>query len=113
MMSPLIDRVRQRLAAGAALNHQFQLGLLVEPLHRARRVAGVVPDPVLVAVGVEDDRALAVLRFQAVGVELGLLLPDLGILLGALGLHQRQRLAVVTPQHVIDEALALRCWACR
>jgi hypothetical protein len=63
---------------------------------------------VLVAVGVEDDRALAELRLQAVGVELGLLLARrVASRRGALGLHQRQRLAVVAPQHVVDEALAL------
>jgi len=46
--------------------------------------SGVVPDPVLVAVGVEDDRALAVLLLQTIGVELGLLLADAWVLAGAL-----------------------------
>ena len=107
MMSGVDHRIRQLLAAGAALNQQFQLRLLEEALNGAGRIAGVVPQPVLVAIGIEDDRALAVLGFQAVGIELGLLLPDPGVLRGALGFNQRQRLAVIAPQHVIDEALAL------
>ncbi len=98
---------RQRLARGAALDRELQLRLLVEALHRARRVAGVVPEPVLVAVGIEDQRALAELALQAVRIELGLLLTDAGIAPGAFGLDQSQRLAVVAPQHVVDEADAL------
>jgi hypothetical protein len=47
---------------------------------------GVVPNPVIVAVAVEDDRALAVLRLQAVGLELGLLLADARVLARAFGL---------------------------
>jgi hypothetical protein len=62
---------------------------------------------VLIAVGAEDHRPLAVLRLQAVRIQLGLLLAHLGALLGALGFHQRQRLAVVTPQHIVHKALAL------
>ena len=61
----------------------------------------------LVAVGVEDDRPLAELLLQAVGVELRLLLADARVAARALGLDQPERLAVVAPQHVVDEALAL------
>ena len=61
----------------------------------------------LVAVGVEDDRPLAELLLQAIGVELGLLLADARVAPGALGLDQPERLAVVAPEHVVDEALAL------
>src|SRR5207248_8475604 len=53
----------QRPSGAAALNREFQLGLLVEALHCARRVVRVVPEPVLVAVGVEDEWALAELTF--------------------------------------------------
>ena len=42
---------------------------------------------------------------QAVGVELGLLLPDAWVPPGALRLDQRQRLAVVAPEHVVHEPL--------
>jgi hypothetical protein len=101
------DRRRgERAARLAPLDHELELRLLVEPLYPARRIARVVPEPVLVAVGVEDHRPLAELPLQAVGVELGLLLSDARVAARALGLHQRERLAVVAPQHVIDEALA-------
>ena len=74
--SSLIARVGQRLAARPPLDQQLQLVLLVEALHGARRIARVVPQPVLVAVGVEDDRPLPELLLQAIGVELRLLLAD-------------------------------------
>ena len=92
----------------AALDHQRQFVVLEKTLDRPRRIARVVPNPVLVAVGVEDDRPLAVLRLKAVGIELGLLLADARVLARAFGLDQRQRLAVVAPQHIIDEAFAGR-----
>lgn len=60
----------------------------------------------LVAVGIEDERALPVLLLKAVGVELGLLLADGRVSGGALGFDQRQRLAVVAPKDVIDVSLA-------
>ena len=60
----------------------------------------------LIAVGVEDHRPLAELLLQAVGIELGLLLADAGIAPCALGLDQAERLAVIAPEHVVDEALA-------
>ena len=67
LIEPLDDRAidvlgRQRLARVAALDHQRQFVLLEEALDRPRRMARVVPNPVIVAVGVEDDRPLAVLR---------------------------------------------------
>ncbi len=61
----------------------------------------------LVAVGVVDQRPLTELRLQAIGIQLGLLLADPAVAACALGLDHRQRFAVVTPQHVIDKALAL------
>ena len=76
-MSLLISAVASGLRVWSALHQQFQLVLGVEALHRARRILLVVPHPVLVAVGVEDHRALAELLLQAVGIELGLLLPFL------------------------------------
>ena len=59
----------------------------------------------LVPVRVEDGRPLSELPLQAIGVELGLLLTNARIATRALGLHQPQRLAVVSPQHVVHEAL--------
>src|SRR5690606_26507506 len=76
-------------------------------LHGARRVVRVVPDPMLVAIGVEDDWALTELTLEAIGIELCLLLADAGIAARALGFDEPERLAVIAPQHVVDEALAL------
>ena len=94
----------QRLSLGSAVDQRCQLLLLVEPGDGARRVGQVVPQEGLVTVGVEDDWALAVHRLQAVGVELRLLLPHLGINGRLLCLHHRQRLAVVSPEDVVGIA---------
>ena len=99
--------LRQRAPRLPPLDQQLQLRLLVETLHPARRVASVVPGPVFVAVRVKDDRPLPELAFQAIGVELGLLLPDAGVAPRALGLDQPERLAVVAPEDVVHETLAL------
>jgi hypothetical protein len=37
-------------------------------------------------------------------------LPDTRVAPGALGLDQTERLAVVTPEHIVDEALARPVW---
>lgn len=103
-----IDRCfRQRSPGLAALDQKFQLRFLIESLHPARRMALVIPDPVLVAVGIKDDRPPAELPFQAIGVQFGLLLPDARISTRALGLDQSERLAVVAPQHIVHEAFSL------
>ena len=99
--------LRQRAPRLPPLDQQLQLRLLVETQHPARRVAGVVPGPVLVAVRVKDDRPLPELALQAIGVELGLLLPDAGVVPRALGLDEPERLAVVAPEDVVHETLAL------
>jgi hypothetical protein len=73
----LIDfNVGESLTSGTSLNKQFQLRFFVEPLYSPRRIARVVPNPMVVAVGVEDDRPLAKLFLQTVGVQLRLLLTD-------------------------------------
>src|SRR5207249_4521066 len=62
-----VDRcIGQWLPRRASLYEQFEFWLLVEPLHGAGRMARVIPQPVLVAVRVEDDRTLAEPLFQAV-----------------------------------------------
>ncbi len=99
-------RVRQLLAARAPLDHQFQLRFFVEALHLARRVAGIVPHPVLIAVRVKDHGPPAELLLQTIGVQLGLLLAEMRAFMGALGLDQSERLAVVAPEHVIHETAA-------
>ena len=60
------------------------------------------------AVGVEDDRTLAVHLLQPVGVALGLGPPGLGIDRRLLALDHGERLAVVAPEDVIGLALAAR-----
>ena len=60
--------------AAAALHQQLQLVLAEEPLNRPRRIRRVVPQPVLVTVGIENQRTLTELLLKAVGVQLGLLL---------------------------------------
>jgi len=96
----------QRPGRSAALYQQLQLILFVETLNRAWRVGGVIPEPVLIAVGRIDQGTLAKLGLQAIGVQLGLLLAHAGVAPGALGLHHCQGLAVVPPQHVIHKTLA-------
>jgi hypothetical protein len=43
----------ERLPCAASLDQQLQLCLLVEALDRTRRIIGIVPDPVLISVGVK------------------------------------------------------------
>lgn len=71
-------------------------------------MAGIVPNPVIITVGIEDYRPLPVLRLQTVGIELGLLLADTWVLARALRLNQRQRFAVIAAQYVVDIADAGR-----
>src|SRR5437660_12863992 len=77
---------RQRCSRATPLNQPFQFVFLIEALNVAGRVVLVVPNPMLVAVAIENDRTLAEPLFQTVGVELGLLLSHAGIPLGAFGL---------------------------
>ena len=94
----------ERGALGSANDQGRELVLLVEPGDRTWRVGEVIPQAGLVPVGVEDDRALAMHRFQAVGVELRLLLAHRRVDGGFLRLHHRQRLAVVSPEDIIGIA---------
>ena len=65
----------------------------------SRPIYGIRPQqgstPTLVAVGVEDQRALTELALKTVRVQLGLLLTDARIAPRALGLHEPEWLAVV------------------
>ena len=80
----------------------------VEAEDGAGRLAlGIVPDEDLVAVGVEDDRALTVFLFEAVGVVFRLHLALGGVLGGFLAFHNPERQAVVRiPDDIIGAALA-------
>jgi hypothetical protein len=102
---PIDGGILQRPSGGAPLDEQLELVLGVEALDLARGIERVVPEVMGVAVGVEDDGPLPGHLLQAVRVQLGLALADLGILAGALGLDQPQRQAVVAPEHVVHEAL--------
>ena len=93
----------QGLTGCSPLDQKLQFRLLVESLHRARRVARIIPEPLLVAVGVKDHRPPAESGLQTVGIEFRLLLPHPGVSLGPLGLHQCQGDAVIPPEDVIDE----------
>jgi hypothetical protein len=110
LIVPLDDRLidgglGERFSAGTPLDEKLQLFLLVESLHLSGRVVRVVPQPVVIAVGVEDHRPPVEPRLHAVGVKLRLLLADPRVPPGALGFHQGERLAVVSPEDVIDESL--------
>ena len=97
---------RERFASTASLDKQRELITCVEALHLPRRVVTVIPDPVLIAVRVEDDGPLPELPLECVGVEARLLLADVGVFAGALRLDESEWHAVVAPEHVVDETLA-------
>ena len=92
------------LARFTAPDQGDQFGFFVEALNIPGRVALVVPNAVAVAVREKNQRPLAIALLKAVGVELSLALPNHGIFAGALGFHNSEWLAVVSPQHVIDIA---------
>ena len=79
----------QRCPARPAKDHPLQLVLGQESVDGALGIAEVIPKPMLVSVGAEDHRTLPGLGLQTVGVDLGLLLPDPGVLPCPLGLHHR------------------------
>ena len=60
----------------------------------------------LVAVGVENDWTLAEFGFEAIRVELRLLLTDARVAPGSLRFDDAERLAVVAPEDIVDEAFA-------
>jgi len=60
--------VGERPPCVAALMQQHQLVFFQKALPGARRVAGVVPKPMLVAIGLENHRATAIGRLQAIGM---------------------------------------------
>jgi hypothetical protein len=92
-------------AGGAALDEEIQFRLFKEACDGAGRVLSIVPKPVFVAVGVKDDGALSELFFEAIGVELRLLLADAGVAFGAFGFDDGEGFAVAAPEDVIDKAI--------
>src|SRR5262249_20476572 len=88
--------------------------LAVEAVETAWHLAfGIVPDVDVIAVSIEDDRTLTILLFQSVSIEPGLCATVLRIVGCALDFDERQGLAVVIPEHIIDIALARVSWLVR
>ena len=83
------------------MNKGGQFVLLVETSNDARRIGEVVPHQGLVAISVENDRALAVHGFQTVSIKLRLLLPYLWVNGSLLRLHHCRRLPVIAPQDIV------------
>src|SRR5205814_735341 len=77
--------VDQAFPAGPSLDREFQFDLLEEALDLARWIVDVVPQPMVEAVGIEDDRALSELLFETVRIQLRLLLAGPRIAPRALG----------------------------
>ena len=96
----------QKLLRRATLHHQRQFIALQKALNGARRLTRIVPNPMVITIGAENDRPLAILVLKAVGIELCLLLTDPRVAARAFGFDERQRLAVAAAQHVIDKPLA-------
>src|SRR4051812_49337852 len=71
---------------------------------------GIVPHPMLVAIGVKNDGPLAELRFQTIGIQFRLLLTNACVALGLLGFNKSERFSVVPPEHVIDETFLRTVW---
>lgn len=88
----------ESFAAGATEDEPFEFVLFEKALDVARWIALVIPDPMLVAVGVEEDGTLTELGFQTIGVEFGLALAVFGVFSGAFGFDQGEGLAVISPQ---------------
>ena len=66
----------------------------------------IVPQPDIVAVGVEDDRALTIFFLQPVRIQPGLNSSLLGTDAGFFGLHYRKRFMRLIPQDVIRITVA-------
>ena len=88
------------------MDDQLQLVIREKPLHRAGRIHGIVPNRMLVAIRVEDDRSLPELALERIRIELRLLLPDIRIFSGALRLDHRKRFSVIAPQNVVNETFS-------
>ena len=105
------DDLCQIFASRPLANQELQAVFGVEAVELpGRPVAGVVPDPNVEAVGVEDHRPLPVLLLQAIGVALGLGAPHFRIGGCFLGLDDRQRFAVTVVQNIIRTADAALGW---
>ena len=66
----------------------------------------LVPQPDIVAVGVEDDRTLTIFFLQPVRIQPGLNSPLLGVDAGFFCFHYRQRFVRLIPQDIIRITVA-------
>ena len=95
----------QRLFLGAAVHQLLQIILAEHAAHRPLRAACFVPEISGVAVGGEQHRAAAEFLFQTVRIQLRLFTPNVGVFCAALGLDDRQRLAILAHENIICIAL--------
>jgi len=95
----------QRLFLGAAVHQLLQIILAEHAAHRPLRAALLIPEIGGVAVGGKQHRTAAKLLLQTVCIKLSLLAPDVGVLGAALGLDDRQRLAILAHENIICIAL--------
>ena len=83
----------------------MQIILAEHAAHRPLRAACFVPEISGVAVGGEQHRAAAEFLFQTVRIQLRLFTPNVGVFCAALGLDDRQRLAILAHENIICIAL--------
>ena len=95
----------QRLFLGAAVHQLLQVVLAEHSAYGTLRATLLIPEIGGVAVGGKQHRTAAKLLLQTVCIELRLLAPDVGVLGAALGLDDRQRLAILAHENVIRIAL--------
>jgi hypothetical protein len=88
----------------SSLNQKLQFRLFIEPLHTSWRVSLVVPNPVLVTIAEEQDRPLTIHRFQAIRIQLCLVLAITRASVGPFRFDRPQRFAIVAPENVIDKS---------
>ena len=99
----LYREVRNVLSA-PLLNHAFQVVLGMETIESARRIAQSVYHKSLESVGIVNHRTHPVLLFQAIGIQLCLMLALGRRYRSPLGFDYRQWLAVATEQHIVGIA---------
>ena len=92
----------------ALIRQVLEAALAVEAVHRAVGIVlRVIPDEGFVAVAAEDHWPLHAHALETIGVHARLLATGLQAdVAGLLGLDHSQRLAVITPQHIVRTALA-------
>ena len=96
----------QRLAVSTSENQLLQAVLGVEAIDLARGVSQrVIPEPNLVAVGIDNDWTTALILFETIGIEPRLNLAVVGIDGSSLGLNDSQWHSVVVPKYVVDISL--------